>query len=402
MKKIICIILIMISLKVSAQDIVNTLGAGGSFLIKDQTYNYFKLQQSDGHVGIGSNVGSPRGELEIGGYDGLLVTGQQNVGTARALGAGVRMHWYPRKGAFRVGMAETSWWDDDGSTSPKLALYSIGMGYQPRASGTASVAIGAYNKATGDYALSLGSYSYATASHAIAIGTQVYASGIYSIALGAGADTNGKDGSVVIGDDTYFQTAYSAADNQLTMRFSGGYRLWSSYPDSTAGVYMRHGQSGWSNYSNRDMKENFEKIDGEWILNKINNIPITKWNYKKTDPTEKYIGPMAQDFYAAFHLNGTDSLGINSISMDGINMAAIQALIKRTTDLNSDVEKLSVNYQNLLIENEKLKEQLTTAGNIKEELTELRKLKDELKEQLKLAESFYAKSDIKLVQQERR
>ena len=355
-----------------AQNITNTLATGGVFSIINGANTYFTVKQSTGLIGIGTNATDPRAQLEIGGTDGLLVRGTVNTGTVRALGAGLRLHWYPRKGAFRVGNAETSYWDDDGTSYPKLALYSIAMGYQPRATAVATTAIGAYNHATGDYALSLGSYSQATASHAIAIGTQVYATGIYSIAMGSGANTNGRDGAMVVGDDTYFQTAYAAADNQLTMRFSGGFRFWTSYPDSTAGVYMRHGQSGWSNYCDKNMKENFEPVDGEWILGKIKNMPITKWNYKKTDPNEKYIGPISQDFHAAFHLNGTDSLGINSISIDGVNMAAIKALEKRTSEMKAVIDFL-------IKENKELKEHVSNVNKVNDELQELRKLKAELK-----------------------
>ncbi len=378
---------LFLSNSVFAQNIINTLAAGGIFSIINGANTYFTVKQSTGLVGIGTNATDPRAQLEIGGTDGLLVRGTVNSGTIRALGAGLRLHWYPRKGAFRVGNAETSYWDDDGSSYPKMALYSIGMGYQPRATGVASTAIGAYNQATGDYSLALGSYSQATASHAIAIGTQAYATGIYSIAIGSGANTNGRDGCLVIGDDTYFQTSYSAQDNSCTMRFNGGFRLWSSYPDSTAGVYMRHGQSGWSNYCDRNKKENFEQIDGEWLLGKIRNIPITKWNYKKTDVNEKYIGPMAQDFYAAFQLSGTDSLGINSICIDGVNMAGVKALEERTSEM-----KVAINF--LIEENKKLKEQLASVSNIKDELLEL---KSELLEQLKVAKASNEKKDVALI-----
>ncbi len=295
-------------------------------------------------IGIGG-ITNPQAQVEVGGTQGLVVRGTANSGTPLALGAGVRMQWYPRKGAFRAGMAESNWWDDDGSGSPHLALYSVGMGYQPRASGVASTAIGAYNKATGDYGLALGSYSQATGPHSIAIGTQVYATGLYDMALGSGADTNGHDGSLVIGDDTYFQTAYASCDNQITMRFTGNggsacpvsdgcggaaYRFWTWYPDCTSGVYMRQQQSGWVSYSSIDRKENFEPIDGEDLLAKIRGLYIAKWNYKGTDPSIKYIGPMAEDFRDAFHLNGDDSQGINTISIDGVNMAGVQALEKRT------------------------------------------------------------------------
>ncbi|HOO91794.1 MAG TPA: hypothetical protein PLA74_13300, partial [Syntrophales bacterium] len=57
-----------------------------------------------GDLKVGIRQPSPRAELEIGGTDGLLCTGTVNSGPARALGPGVRFHWYPRKGALRAGM----------------------------------------------------------------------------------------------------------------------------------------------------------------------------------------------------------------------------------------------------------------------------------------------------------
>ncbi len=362
----------------NAPDIANStlnksisLETGGTLAVKNGANTYLTVKQSTGLIGIGSNATDPRAALEIGGTDGLLVRGTVNSGTIRALGAGMRFHWYPRKGAFRVGMAESSYWDDDGTSYPKMALYSIGMGYQPRASGVASTAIGAYNQATGDYALALGSYSQATASHAIAIGTQAYATGIYSIAIGSGANTNGRDGSMVIGDDTYFQTAYSTADNQLTMRFSGGYRLWSSYPDSTSGVYMRHGQNGWSNYCDRNKKENFRQLDYEEILGKIKEMPVTEWNYIGIGD-QKYIGPMAQDFYAAFQLNGTDSLGINSISIDGVNMVAVKGLIQRTDELKKALEELKLQKEKVTRIEAMLDQQNAIINDMKKDLMDLK------------------------------
>jgi hypothetical protein len=96
---------------------------------------------------------------------------------------------------------------------------------------------------------------------------------------------------------------------------------------------MNGGASGWTNISDRNKKENFRSIDGEQLLRKIRALPITRWSYRESDPSIQYIGPMAQDFYAAFHLGGSDSLGINSVCIDGVNMAAIQALEKRTAEL---------------------------------------------------------------------
>ncbi len=332
-----------------------------------------------GDLKVGIRQPNPRAELEVGGTDGILCTGTMNSGTVRALGAGVRFHWYPRKGAFRVGMAESSYWDDNGTSTPNLALYSIAMGYQPRATGVASTAIGAYNRATGDYSLALGSYNQATASHAVAIGTQAFATGIYSFALGCGADTNGKDGSFVIGDDTYFQTAYASNDNQLTMRFSGGtvaddssapdyvagerkaYRFWTSYPDCAAGVYMNHGDSSWRSYCSRDLKENFAPVDGEELLGKIRDLPVTQWNYKAVDPSVKFIGPVAEDFWDAFRLGGTDNKGISNFAIAGVNMAGVKALEKRTGDMKEEMAEMKGEIDRLRAEIASLRAQLAAA-----------------------------------------
>jgi uncharacterized small protein (DUF1192 family) len=266
------------------------------------------------------------------------------------------MHWYPRKGAFRVGNAESSYWDDDGSASPKLALYSVGMGYQPRATAVASTAIGAYNQATGDYSLSLGSYSQATASHAVAIGTQAYATGIYSMAFGSGANTNGMDGAMVFGDDAYFQTAHAKGGNSITMRFTGNdgsqgpyaYKFMTGYPEDTSpNVYMISNDSAWRSSCSRDLKENFTPVDGEWILGKIRDLPLTQWNYKTADPSVKYIGPVAEDFWDAFKLGGTDNKGISSIAIEGVNMAGVQALEKRTSEMKSEIELLKAEIASL-------------------------------------------------------
>jgi hypothetical protein len=93
---------------------------------------------------------------------------------------------------------------------------------------------------------------------------------------------------------------------------------------------------------------------------------------------------MAQDFYGAFHLGGTDSLGINSISIDGVNMAGVKALEKRTREMKTVLE--SVQKQNALLmeENRKLQEQLAGLKNVSEEAAALRLLKAEMLEQLNI------------------
>ncbi len=356
--KVFCFLLVMFLLGTAlGQETAITLptsAASSSFNVYNNTPTNLLKINGDGHVGIAQT--NPRAHLEVGGYNGVLATGQINSGSVLAVGSGARMHWYPRTAAFRAGVAETNWWDDDGTANPRLALYSIAMGYMPRASAAYSVAIGRQVYATGQSALALGAYSHATSDYTVAIGYDTWATGPHSVAFGAGGSTNGREGSMVIGDNTPFSRMYSSTDNELTMRFIGGYRLWTSYSDSMFGVYMRGGHSGWNNYCDRNIKENFESLDGEVLLGKIQNLPISKWNYKNSDATIKYIGPMAQDFHAAFQLGGEDSLGINTICMDGVTIAGVQALIKRTglqTDkiAKMDDELTKVREENLFLRN---------------------------------------------------
>ncbi len=219
-------------------------------------------------------------------------------------------------------------------------LYSIAIGYLDSAGADYSTAIGYRCKTSGlQGAIAMGYITSATNPYAVAIGYNVHATADQSYAIGSFVETNNKNGSMVFGDASTTTPTTSLNQNQMTMRFNSGYRLFSN-STLTTGVYMNGGVSGWTNYSDVNMKENFEELNGEEILQKIKDLSVTRWNYKNTDESIEYIGPMAQDFYKAFRLGGTDSLGINSIAIDGVNMAAIKALIVRTDELKEAQEKL--------------------------------------------------------------
>ncbi len=345
-----------------------TTDNSSSFNVYNSAASKLFLVNGTGKIGIGQTA--PRAQLEVGSYNGILSTGTINSGDVLAPGAGPRFMWYPRTGAFRAGVAESNWWDDDGTASPKLAYYSVAMGYYTRATASYAVAIGRQCYATGQNSLALGAYCQATGNYSTAIGYDSWATGPNSICIGQGLSTNGREGAVLLGDNTPFARVYSSTYNELTMRFAGGYRLWTSYSDSMFGVYMRGGTSGWNNYCDRNKKENFESIDSEELLTRISSIPVTKWNYKKSDPSVKYIGPMAQDFYAAFQLGGTDSLGINSISMDGVTLAGVQALSKRTDALKVALEKMNIQTERIT----QLEQRIIRQN---EEISELKKVRDE-------------------------
>ena len=66
-------------------------------------------------------------------------------------------------------------------------------------------------------------------------------------------------------------------------------------------------------------------VDGRAVLAQVVSLPLTTWNYKAQDDSIRHIGPMAQDFHAAFGLGVSDKL-IDTIDPDGVALAAIQGL----------------------------------------------------------------------------
>jgi hypothetical protein len=63
-------------------------------------------------------------------------------------------------------------------------------------------------------------------------------------------------------------------------------------------------------------------------------LPVSSWQYK-TERGVRHVGPMAQDFYAAFGV-GTDDRHITSIDEDGVALAAIKALHAENAGLHAE------------------------------------------------------------------
>jgi len=232
-----------------------------------------------------------------------------------------------------------------GESSFATGENSVAMGNDAHAEGRASVALGTSSRAEGDYS--------------IAMGYDATASGHYSLAAGTRVSTDGYNGSFILGDSSASGTTESNAANQMTMRFSGGYRLYSN-SGLTAGVTLPAGGGSWTSISDERKKENFKTEDGDMILSKIASISVPSWNYKSQSTSIRHLGPMAQDFFAAFGFGESDTT-ITSTDIDGINLLAIQALEKRTRELaekTAEVGTLREKVSSLEQENAHLRSRL--------------------------------------------
>lgn len=103
------------------------------------------------------------------------------------------------------------------------------------------------------------------------------------------------------------------------------------------GAYLTR-TGNWTNVSDQNKKQDFTQIDDADLLNKLAQLPITRWQYKAGPGW--HIGPMAQDFKAIFNLGNNDDKTINTVDPAGIALAAIKALLAETNELKTRVLKL--------------------------------------------------------------
>jgi flagellar capping protein FliD len=90
------------------------------------------------------------------------------------------------------------------------------------------------------------------------------------------------------------------------------------------------------------------------MLEKVAVLPLSTWNYKSQDASIRHIGPMAQDFKAAFGVGETDT-GITTVDADGVALAAIQGLNEK---VESGKQKAESRMERLEAENAELKRRL--------------------------------------------
>ena len=99
--------------------------------------------------------------------------------------------------------------------------------------------------------------------------------------------------------------------------------------------------------SDRNLKENFTALDGGAVLAKVAALPMTEWNYKIDSKNVQHIGPMAQDFHAAFGLDGTDDKHISVVDEGGVALAAIQGFNQKLEEKDAKIQQLQQSVDEL-------------------------------------------------------
>ncbi|MCA9875134.1 MAG: tail fiber domain-containing protein [Anaerolineales bacterium] len=91
--------------------------------------------------------------------------------------------------------------------------------------------------------------------------------------------------------------------------------------------------------SDINVKENLRPVDSGQILDLVAGLPIYTWNYREDQADTAHVGPMAQDFYAAFAL-GADDKHIASLDANGVALASVQALHSQIKDQQTQISQL--------------------------------------------------------------
>jgi hypothetical protein len=326
------------------------------------------------------------------GNDGsFLARGKYLTGPLPMSGPGMRMMWYPARGAFRAGNAPTTEWDslnvDDytfafgnqvissgygsiamGDQLTVTSTVGVGFGSANRVFGTAGFSVGASNVAGGFCSSTIGYTDSAMGQGSVALGYRMLAREDYSIAIGYRGRAI-HEGSLVLSDASSLSATLSSyttssAANQFTSRYAGGYRLFTN-DDMNVGVSLGASDNSWNIISDSTKKERFVASDGAAMLLKLRDMRLGSWNYKNQRKAGlRHYGPMAQDFYAAFGQDKYGTIGndttINQANLEGVLMIMVKALEQRTADQGTEINSLKDS-------NKKLAEQLAAADKLKEQ-----------------------------------
>ena len=256
---------------------------------------------------------------------------------------------------------------DGGSNQVTGTLGTVGGGQANVAGDHGTVGGGRGNSATADFS-SVGGGLNNTASGpeaTVAGGLHNTASGQSSFAAGTNAMA-ANDGAFVWSDNSSSKPWTSFLPNSFLVRATAGIALATAIDNN--GIFSKgcvidsNGNllctGTISSSSDRALKTGFEPAAGNDVLQSVAALPMSSWSFK--GQTVRHIGPMAQDFHAAFKI-GDDDKHISTTDEGGVALAAIQGLYRMMQAKDDQLAEQARQIKLLTARLEKL-EQVTQAG----------------------------------------
>ena len=82
-------------------------------------------------------------------------------------------------------------------------------------------------------------------------------------------------------------------------------------------------------------------------------MPVYTWEYKDDPGHTPHLGPMAQDFYAAFRL-GPENTSINALDGIGVAVAGVKGNYEINKDQGQQIQELQQELEDLRVKNQEL------------------------------------------------
>jgi hypothetical protein len=98
--------------------------------------------------------------------------------------------------------------------------------------------------------------------------------------------------------------------------------------------------------SSRKLKENFTGIAPDDILEKIDQLEVSRWSYKFEGRSIIHIGPIAEDFYRLFK-TGSHEDELHVIDSIGVSLAGVKALSGKLSAQQHKIEEFKLEVKGL-------------------------------------------------------
>jgi trimeric autotransporter adhesin len=309
-----------------------TVGGGGSVNDADPTYTTGGPNRATDHYStVAGGFGNVAGNNNVGNFvDAAFATvsgGRNNaaLGPFSTVGGGVNNS---------AALTSTVGGGDENTASE--AGSTVGGGENNTARGFWSTVSGGFSNCAG------GTYSWAGGQRAK---VRPGADPVTGPCRGLTYPGGDGDAGTFAWADAQMPNFVSTGGNQFLVRAAGGVYFGTNstvsipagrFINTSSGAHLTTGGT-WTNASSRALKTAFESIDSSDVLARLLALPLTRWQYRESSAEGVHLGPVAEEFHAAFGL-GADGHSISTVDANGVALAAIQGLNAKLEAQNAELK----------------------------------------------------------------
>lgn len=244
----------------------------------------------------------------------------------------------------------------NGTSGVGYGLYGYSLNGAAGTAGLSSAGIGVFGESSSSYGLfgestsSIGVYGYSVHSNGVYAlsysGDALYASST----SGRGMTVHSVSGIGIYSNSESSYGVWGQSKNQFGVigEDSGsGVGVYGSSATGYAGYFAgKVAATSYLTVSDRNAKTDFAPVDPAQVLERVSQLPVTSWAFKG-DRALRHIGPMAQDFHAAFGLDGDDDRHISLSDATGVSLVAIQELARRVKERDAKIAMLEAQIKSM-------------------------------------------------------